>query len=172
MLETAVTVPYTFWSALGKVPAAGGTSIAGHTPNEAERTCCVQTLTLKREAFNRAASATLSNSISYSRTFTGRLSAQILCSNNGIDRAVKKKLWTVSGTSLCIWAQKRLQKISNGALLGKSLKKTNQYKKKRQTIRARLEYQHRAMQERGYPEPDYVKGLLDNNIHTYAQRPK
>ena len=26
--------------------------------------------------------------------------------------------------------------------------------------------------EGGYPEPDYVKGLLDDNIHNYAQRPK
>ena len=131
-----------------------------------------QTSTQKCEAFNRATAATLSKSISYSRTFTGRLSAQILRSNNRIDRVVKKKLWTVSGTSLCIWAQKRLQKISRRAIIGKSRKKTNLYKKKRQTIRARLEYEHRAMQERGYPEPDYVKGLLDDNIHTYAQRPK
>ena len=70
------------------------------------------TSTQKCEAFHRAAATTLSKSISYSRTFTGRLSAQILRSNNRIDRAVKKKLWTVSGTSLCIWAQKRLQHIS------------------------------------------------------------
>ena len=130
------------------------------------------TSTQKCEAFNRATAATLSKSISYSRTFTGRLSAQILRSNNRIDKVVKKKLWAVSGTSLCIWAQKCLQKISRRVIIGESRKKTSLYKKKWQTIRARLEYEHRAMQERGYPEPDYVKGLLDDNIHTYAQRPK
>lgn len=72
-----------------------------------------RTSTQKCEAFNRAVSATLSKNISYSRNFKGRLAAQILRSNNNVDAAVKKKLRKVSGTGLCIWAQRRLKRVSN-----------------------------------------------------------
>ena len=127
------------------------------------------TSTQKNEAFNRAASATMSKSVSYSRTFKGRLAAQILQSNNPIHEAVTKKMVALSGISPCLRARDRLKRLSNMSANSKRYKKTIAYKRKRRNVRARFEQEHRAKKESsGNREPEYVKGLLDDDMHSYA----
>ncbi len=130
-----------------------------------------RTSTQKCEAFNRAASATLSKNINYSRTFTGRLSAQILRSNNTLDIAVRKKLWKISGTGLGVWAKKRLQQISLKRIKDKLYRKTDTFKRNRLRRRALMEFQHREVKKkRNINEiQDYIKGVANDDIHNYAQ---
>ena len=67
--------------------------------------------TQKCEAFNSAASATLSKRVSFSRTFTRRLSAQNLHSNDAFDKAVRKKIWKITGTGLGVWVKSILNRF-------------------------------------------------------------
>ena len=67
--------------------------------------------TQKCEAFKSAASATQSKRVSFSRTFTRSLSAQNLHSNDAFDKAVKKKIWKITGTGLGVWVKSILNRF-------------------------------------------------------------
>ena len=70
------------------------------------------TSTQKCEAFNRAVSSTVPMEVNYSRNIEGRVSAQVLKSNNTMANAVQMKLRHVTGTKLSQKAARHLHQIS------------------------------------------------------------
>jgi len=129
-----------------------------------------RTSTQKCEAFNRAALATLSKAQNYSRTFGGRLALLTMRANNSVETVVKKKLLRMTSLRLSRNVQKRLRHISTRAHYHKAYKSTRYYKAKRIRRRAEMEFEHRHAKEmQTGKETDYLKGVLDSNLHAYCK---
>ena len=94
------------------------------------------TSTQKVEAFNKAAVSTMSKETNFSRSFGGRLAAQVHKLNNTVATSVKRKLDCVSGTKLSSRSSKHLEGISKAYSYHKAYKTKGSYKKKRMARRA------------------------------------
>ena len=130
-----------------------------------------RTSTQKCEGFNRSALATLSKSQNYARTFGGRLALLVMRANNSVDTVVRWKHMRLTKLRLSETSQRRLRHISTRAHYHKVYKSTKHYKSKRIARRAKMEFDHRRAQEKrpAAAEKDYVKGILDSNLHAYCQ---
>jgi len=124
-----------------------------------------RTSTQKCEAFNRAALSTMPKSQNYPKTFAARLALQTMRANNSVENAVRRKIDRLAHTKLCESALRRLRHISSKAHSHKVYKRTKRYKMRRIARRAQMEMDFRMTREH---EPDYIKGILDDNHHSYA----
>ena len=128
----------------------------------------LKSTTQKCEAFNRAAVSTMPKEVNFSSTFSGRLAAQVLKSNNSVADAMQRKVRCISKTTLSDRTSQHLRQISKSQKYNKKYKSTAAYKKRRVANRARMEYEHQLQGDK--VETDYVKFQLSDTEHTYATK--